>query len=70
MNQRISKQLRKAVAARTDMPPEEKGQYYRMVKRDYSQYRFLHSQQPKLNSSRRQKRLARKIQKAKEDAAA
>jgi hypothetical protein len=65
MNQRTAKAFRKAVGRRTDMPDEEKRGYYRMVKADYTKFKFLASQTPKPVLTKRQRRNARVVAKLK-----
>lgn len=65
MNQRTAKSFRKAVGRRTDMPNEEKRAYYRMVKADYTKFKFLACQNPKPVLSKRQRRNARIVAKLK-----
>lgn len=67
MNQKIAKRFRKTVGDRKDMPAEEKREFYRMVKKDYTEHGFLHSQNPKplLNKvERRHAKLVRKLKAA------
>lgn len=67
MNQKVAKRFRKAVGDRKDMPVEEKRGFYQQIKKDYTEYGFLNSQNPKpvLNKTeRRHAKLVRKLKAA------